>query len=258
MRLNKKQSLSYYSIILISLLSCFFLGCSAGDPLGNRFLRESGDKVTLIRSNLTSVKRVGVAVNEEGKFTVRSVSDRRTPGTTQASGILAWATTSPGAILALAPLIIDGAVRTGVDKMKTQNIKPSLGDFNPKKLMEERICESMQAAKIFTAVETINEYNQKLLKEKKMDGGLEVTLKLLGILPCADDKLAVFVNYNVKMFLTGKKQPIWEREDTYLDSSCYLYDEFRDKEGLLKNRLINAIDDISGTLVNQIRFPKGV
>ena len=202
----------------------------------------TGTRTPLNQSNLSKIKKIGILVKKEENFSVR-LSFIKGP--------------SPLGVLFPFVLGVEAGVRLSIDKKLEEEFKPILGHFDPKKLMNDRLHQSLQLAKVFHTVVSINEEEWNVLERKELDGILEITLKEWGLYPCvsASDQAVVGFNMHGRILLLEHGSIAWERNELYLDGDCYFLEDFRSREELLRDVLIGAIGDLSEIIVNEVIFP---
>ncbi|MFQ5542039.1 MAG: hypothetical protein ACE5E2_04350 [Candidatus Binatia bacterium] len=205
----------------------------------------TGTRIPLSQPNLTKIKTIGIIVKKEEEFSVRLSREKMT-GT--------------GAILfGLIGAGIEAATRASADEKLEEKLKPIVGDYDPTKLMDERLHLYLQSAKVFSTVVSIDVEDRDVLKGKALDAFLEVMLKQWGLRLClspgSGEQVQVGLNVHGRMFLLQDGSTVWERDELYLDGECHAVGDFRSREGLLKDVLARAIDNLSGRIVNNILFP---
>jgi hypothetical protein len=201
----------------------------------------TGTRVPLSQDSLSKVKRISISVKTEEDFSVRLSREKMT-GT--------------GAVLfGLLGAGIESGARLNADQKREEGFKPIIGQFDPKKLMEERLRHYMQLAKTFIIIDE----DPGVLKDKKLDGALEVTLKEWGLRLCgasgSSEQVQVGFGVHGKMSSLEDHSTVWERHELYLDGECHPLEDFRKREGLLESALTRTIDNLSGKIVNEICFP---
>ena len=208
----------------------------------------TGNRIPLSQANLTKIKRIGILVKTEGDFSVRVSRDSSNGMGGSTGGLLGLVGYAIGSS-------IEEEVRSYVDRKLHEELKPKLGDFDPKKLMEERLHHYMQLTKVFVT----KNIDQNVLEGKKLDGVLEVTLKDWGFRSstCPDSTKEIQVGLEVQgsMLLLEDQSTVWERNQLYLDGECYSLEHFRNREGLLEDVLTRAIDNLSSKIVYEICYP---
>lgn len=205
----------------------------------------TGTHILLNQSNLTKIKTIGIIVKKEEDFSVRLSREK---------------TTATGAVLfGLIGAAVEAGARSSADIQREEKFKPLVGDYDPQKLMDERLHHYLQLAKVFNTVISIDDPDHKVLKGKELDGILEVTLKEWGLRLClnpgSQEQVQVGVSVHGRMFLLEDGSSVWERDELYLNGECHPVENFRSHEGLLKDGLSRTIDNLSGKIVNEIRFP---
>lgn len=203
----------------------------------------TGTRIPLNPTNLSKIKSIGVMVKNEENFSVRLSREEMT-----AAGAVLFGLLGAG---------IEAAARHSADTHLEERFKPIVGGYDPEKLMNERLRHYLQLAGSFIAV-VADAGDGAMLRGKGLDGVLEVTLKEWGLRRCpgpSPEKVQVGLNVHARMFLLEDSNTVWERDELYLDGDCQPWQDFRSHEGLLRNVLTRAIDNLSGKIVNDILFP---
>jgi hypothetical protein len=96
-------------------------------------------------------------------------------------------------------------------------------------------------------------------KKLAADGALTVTIKQWGVRLCAppgvEDKVQAGLLFNSRIAAVGSEELLWERDELYIDGECYYLRELSSPGQLLRKILSLAIENASGKLVHEIRFP---
>jgi len=234
--LSNRSDLEHYCSWLTFLLIGFLL--SSCTP-------TTGTRISLTQPNLAKIKKIGILVKKEESFSVRL---SREEGTNVGA-----------AVLGLVGAGIEAGVRSSADTRLEEELKPILGDYDPQKLMEEKLYQYIQATKVFNPVAGINVEDRNLQRETGLDGILEVTLKEWGLRLCLGprpgEQVQVGFSVHGKMYVVEQGSTVWERNELYLDGKCHPLGDFRSRGSLLKDAISRSIDTLSGRIVNYIVFP---
>lgn len=208
----------------------------------------TGNRIPLRQANLTKIKKIGILVKNQGDFSVKVSRDK-------SKGVGGSAGSFLGLVGYAVGSSIEDEIRSYVDRRVEEGLKSILSDFDPKKLMEERLHRYMQLTKFFVT----KNVEQNALEEKELDGVLEVTLVDWGFRSstCPDSTKEVQVGLEVqaRMLLLEDRSTVWERNELYLDGECYSLEDFRYREESLKAVLTRAIDNLSNKIVYEICYP---
>jgi hypothetical protein len=214
--------------------------------IANGCTSPTGERIVLTQENLARIHKLGVNVQTQEPFSVRYQRDKM-------SNVGA-------AVGSFTGLAVESAVRSSVDAGYTDKLKPVVGQFDPQGLMSKNMLELIQSANLFKLAEPSNLQNSTGLRHEGMDGLLVVVIRRWGMIPCSDstnaNSVEVSFDLNAQLFLAGNPTPVWERALVQTDGDCHTIDEFKSKEGLLLSIFSRAIEDASGKLVNEIRFPQ--
>lgn len=234
--LSNRSDLEHYYPWLTFLLIGFLL--SSCTP-------TTGTRVSLSQSDLAKIKRIGILVKEEESFSVRLSREE--------------ATNVGAAVLGLVGAGIEAGIRSSADTKIEEELKPILGNYDPKKLMQEKLYHYIEATRVFSPVTGIDVEDQNLVKGTGLDGLLEVTLKQWGLRLCLGprpgEQVQVGLSVHGKMYELERGNTVWERNELYLDGKCYPLGDFRSRGSLLKDAISRSIDTLSGRIVNYIVFP---
>ena len=229
------MALHNYNLSIFLLFGFVLSSCTA----------TTGTKVSPSQSDLGKVKTIGLSVKKEEPFSVRISREQES-----AVGAVFFGLLGAG---------VEAAGRAATDAGYAEEIKPAVGDFDPKKVMNEKLIHYLESSKAFSKILTIDKENGTTTNEMKLDGVLEVTLKEWGLRLCVaqgmHEMVQVGVNMHGRMILLEDSNTIWERDELYLDGKCHRMEDFKSREGLLKESLSSAINNLSGKIVNYILFP---
>lgn len=224
------------SSCLVFLLSViFFTSCTT----------TTGTKSSLNQNTLSKINKIGITVKSENDFSVRLSRDKMANVGT--------------AILGLVGTAIEAGVRTGTDQKLEKELKSKINNFDLEKHMNEKLRSYLRSAKVFRAVESVNVEDHSELKGKNFDAILNIAIKEWGLRLCvgADKKKQLQVGIDIHgevLFLKGGNT-LWERNELYLDGECYSLEEIKSHDGIIENILDRAVDNLSGKIINEIRFP---
>lgn len=211
----------------------------------------TGTRIALSQTNLTKLKAIGVIVKADESFSVRLSREEMTgTGAVLGSGF--------GIVGALVGTAIEAGGRHSADTHLEEQFKPLLSDYDPTNQLNEKLRHYLRLAAPFKAVPITGAEDTTMLKETQPDGVLEVTLREWGLRRCvgpARENVQVGLNIHGRVFLREEGATVWERDELYLDGRCHSSQDFRSKEGLLRDLLTAAIDNLSGKIVNDILFP---
>lgn len=226
----------HISSCLVFLLSViFFLSCTT----------TTGTKSSLNQNTLSKINKIGITVKSENDFSVRLSRDKMTNVGT--------------ALFGLVGLAVEAGVRAGTDQELENEFRPKVGNFNPAKHMNEKLLHYLQLAKVFRVVERVNVKDHSELKGKDFDAILNVAIKEWGLRLCVGtdkkEQLQAGIDIHGKVLLLEGGNTLWERNELYLDGECYSLEEIRSHDGIIENILDRAVDNLSGKIVNEIRFP---
>lgn len=152
---------------------------------------------------------------------------------------------------------VEAAVRHSADTRVEEQFKAIIAIYDPKKPMIERLYHYLRSSRSFATV-VADVGDDAVLRPKGLDSVLEVTLKEWGLRRCpgpSPDRVQIGLNVYAKMFLLGEGSTVWERDELHLDGECRPWQDYRSDEGLLKQVLSRALDNLSGKIVNEILFP---
>lgn len=210
----------------------------------------TGTRVRLSPTNLSKIKSIGVMVKKEGDFSVRLSREELS-----ATGIVV------GSIFGVVGTLVGAgaevAGRQSADQRIEEQFKPVVGDYDPRRLMTERLHHYLLSAGPFKDVVTADK-EVGALKGKESDALLEVTLREWGLRRClgpAGENIQVGLDIQGKMLRLDDGTAVWERDELYLDGACLPWRDFLSRERLLKDTFSKAIDNLSGKIVNEILFP---
>jgi hypothetical protein len=226
--------------ICLSLIPVLLSGCTT----------TTGDQIALSRAEVAKIRNLGVVVRTEHGFSVYYSRDEMTASGAVIGGLLGAA--------------IESGARASADADRTERLKPGLGDFDPQRLVAEQVTQKLQAANLFQKVEIIDSKDvnatSKLFKGTDLDGLLIITIHRWGLASCPEsrvgEQIQVSFDSNVKMMLLNQSAPAWDRNDFYLDGECHSVNELVLQSGLLRTEFNRAVDELTGKLVNAIRFPQ--
>lgn len=205
----------------------------------------TGTRIHLAQTNLAKIKRIGILVKKEETFSVRLSREKMTNVGAAFFGLIGAA--------------IEAGAAASADAKLEEELKPIVGDYDPEKLMDERLHHYLKLAQVFDTVVTVDVEDHEAQKEQGLDGVLEITLKEWGVRLCLDvasrEQVQGGVNMQGRMLLVEDGSAVWEHDELYLDGECHRVEDFRSREGLLKDALSRTIDNLSGKIVNEILFP---
>ena len=233
--LTENNRLRSTSSSVVCLLMLFvFSSCTA----------TSGTRVPLNPTQLQKIKKVGTLVKKEEDFSVRLSRAKM-------SGV--------GAVFGLIGAGIEAGLRSSNDAKLEEGLKPILGDYDITKVTAENLNKRINSQKVFGSSDIASVEDSEALRKMGIDGVLEVTFKEWGLRLCSSssvlEQVQVGLGVHGRIFLLGDGSTIWERDDLYLDGECRRVEEFRLSEGMLKNALSRAADNLAGRVVNEILFP---
>jgi hypothetical protein len=222
-----------------------------------------GTKVQVDRSSLARLERLGITVTKNEEFSVVLARDQPLPPALSA-GCSVW----PCALLVvvdLAVITVHKSSMSRIDADHTARLKPALGAFEPTRLFAEGIVASAKGEQPPPAFVKVSADEKSIGALKAVDGVLEVSLKHWGLRRCGavdkttfdaepDAKLQVSFYITARVVPTGKTEPVWERQEFYVDNDCRSLAE-RSAEGVLAGDLSRAIAYLSGKMANEIRYP---
>jgi len=210
---------------------------------------STGQKVKISRSELASVKRLGVLVTAEKPFQVRFARDEA--GST---GAMVGAMT-----FGLSGVVVGSTIEAGAkaasDHNRAKALGLSLGDFNGPAYLQQQVTQRLSAARMFEAV-TMLTTNQPI-DLKGADARLALNVREWGLrrqqAGGTNELLQVALDVNVRL-VRPNGTAMWERDDVYLDGVGTSLEQFRDTPGLLVERLSSALNRYSGRVVNELRY----
>lgn len=222
-----------------------------------------GTKVQVDRPGLTQLKRLGVTVTKGEEFSVVLARDQPLPPqlSRYANGLGAMLL----AIADLAVYAVHTSSMSGIDARHASQLEPALGNFDVVKRFTEGVMRILPAEARSPAFVKVSTEDKSEFVSGGLDGTLEIKLKYWGLRRCGavasttfkpnpDDKLQVFFYITARIVPAAKTEPVWERQEFYVDNECRTLEE-RSAEGTLAADLSRAIDYLSGKMVNEIRFP---
>ncbi len=205
----------------------------------------TGTKVLVDRSSLTKLQRMGITIIKEEDFSVRIAQEQATNIGVAFGGLLGYG--------------IETAARSNTDAQYAEQLKPVLGAYDPAKLITEELLRLFQREHVFLAIVSVPAEQRNAVRGQGLDGVLEISLKQWGLRLCrgpnTEQKVQAGLQVEGHITSVEKGERMWERQELYLDGDCRTLEELRSQEGLLIKVLSRAIDNLSGKMVNEIRFP---
>jgi hypothetical protein len=196
----------------------------------------TGTKIAVNQSEISKIKSIGVLVKKDEDFSVRLSREEMS---------------NTGAAFGLIGVGIEAAVRRSSDKDKEEQIKPSLGNFDPQAPLTERLRFHLQEGAIATS--EVTDGGEKTAA----DAILEVTVRQWGLRRCpgpAPEVVQAGFNVNGKLYRASGHATVWEREELYLNGDCRPWSMFRSEE-LANDILPRALDALATKLVYEILYP---
>lgn len=218
-------------------------GLAAGQPA---FVAFEAARTAEAASRLAAPIGGGLVL---GGLDLRSVETTPAVTGSQAASAILGVVAVAGAISSMKEL-------SSKDAQLEAEFKPTVGDYDPRKRMGERLRYHLEVGKFLVTVLSSEIENRNILKGKKFDAVLQVTLKEWGLRPCmAAGEAQVGVNVHGRVFLLEDGGTVWEREELYRDGECHPLEALRSREGPLDGILTRTIDNLAGKLANEILFP---
>jgi len=200
----------------------------------------TGTKVTLNQAEISKIKSVGVLVKTEEEFSVRLSREEMSNAGASMFGLIGVG--------------VEAAIRRSSDKNVEEQLKASVGNYDPEKSLAERLRYHLQISGSIGAAskpENIGDVS------KQTDAVLEVTIREWGMRRCpgpATEVVQAAFNVNGKLYRTGDRDVVWERDELYLNGDCRPWAAFK-SEDLSKEILPRAVDTLASKLVYEILFP---
>lgn len=201
-----------------------------------------------------------MVVSSQEAFSVRVVREQPPNAAAVLIGMAGAAGGVAGALIGLAVTSgMDSAIAHSSDASSTERLENHVRGLDPEKILRDRLLQEFEKHQLFPSVISASAGDHDAVRKTGADGVLTLTIKHWGVRLCAPpgggDKLQAGFLYNSRIVEVGKPQALWERDELYLDGDCYSLAELNSQGSLLQSILSRAIDNLSGKLVNEIRFP---
>lgn len=209
--------------------------------------------------SLTGFKTLALTVTAQEGFSVRLVREQSPNAGSVLAGIIGVLGGLPGVAVGFAVGSAMDSVSRRVDGRSAERLEPYLNRLDPEKLFRERMLNEFANDQPLAAVMVIAASDNAAMQNSVVDGLLTVTIKQWGVRRCAsagrEDKVQAGLLYNSRIAAPGNAPALWERDELYLDGECYSLSELDAKASLLPTILARALENASGKLANEIRFP---
>lgn len=227
-RANLKRHLP--PILLVGLLT---LACTP----------KTGTRASLRPGDLERVHTVGIRVNVERGFSVRVSREQMTNTGAIAGGFIGD--------------MVEKSIRASYDRRLEDELQPALGVFEPGRVMRARLHEYLQRAGVATQTEPAQDSPPSAAHV--LDAVLKVTIRDWGFQLCpgpgSAERLQAAISMHGQLVLLPDGRTVWERDELYLHGEGRAAYDLRTETGLLTSVLTQAVDTLSGRIVNDILFP---
>lgn len=253
------------SLILI-LLSCAGTGLKE-DPLTS--------------SERSKINKIGIDVRTEGDFDVKVFQAMEMPNF--AEGVsMPYVYGGEGFVEGIF-LAVDLAIAYShyhSDESIENDLRPLLLNYNPEKIMVDRIIHYIDKTQIFAIAKVSNTVDLKSLKSEGVNSVLDIVIGKWGLFLCLDplywkkwresckyeslesmstaqevcppiDHVSAMFEINGKINFVKDESILWEKRRFYIDSKCESIDKLRNKQGLIVEFLNSAINRFSENLVGE-------
>lgn len=226
MRFPKVTKYVWFFILIISVTSC--------GPV-HKQIRPTAD-------NLDRLKKLAIVIPTEPDFTV--IYHR------------AKATAAPGALFGLVGAAVASGYNESLDNKKTELIDPYLDKFSCRLIFVESVRKTLNDARRFTAIQVFD----KEIKSKDVhqyDAVVTFSIQNWG-LRLADrenDKMAAFIELEVKMIQTSDGRVIWDEREVVLGNGRHPFELYQEDKQLVQNDLEETVEEAGFRTANLLIYP---
>lgn len=206
---------------------------------------KSGTRLSTDSAAIQSIKSLHLLVTKAEPYTVL---ESNSPTGSMVGGM------AFGVAGALIGAGIDSARSSSKSSTLEDAVAPHFKDFNVTALLAAKVHSALTNSHRFDHVEQSTQPLSELA-----DGTLKLDIQTWGLRSCVGGTSTehMQIEFHIDGKLTHQKEgrSIWERSEIYRDSICRPFPEFRDHPTLLRERLTQSIETVSGVLVNRILYP---
>jgi len=223
-------TVSVFTLLMDSLVAC---------------TPKSGTRLSTDSAALQSIKSIHISVTQAELFTI-----------VQSEG-------APGAVVGGAAFGLVGAlVGAGIDSYRTsskstaleESVTPYLQELNATALLASHVQAALVRSNHFDKVD-----HTASSPSNMADGTLTLQIQTWGLRSCVGESspehMQVEWHIDEKLIHRKEGRTIWERSEVYRDPICRPFPEFRDQPTLLRERLHQSLETVSGVLINRILYP---
>lgn len=220
----------------------------------------TGTRILVNRAALTGFQKLGIVVTKEEGFSVRIAREQAPSPGAVILGITGVVGGLAGAIAGVAVGAgVDAAIGRNADTEVTEPFDRHVKAYDPVMVFSEVLLREFTNEQVFPSVVVLLADSKNAAQVSGVDGVLKVSIKQWGLRLCAssgsDTKVQAALFVESRIAATGKSEPLWERDELYLDGECHFVGDLQVNGQLLLTILSRAIESSSGKLVNEIRFP---
>ena len=226
-----------YRVCSAVLLSMLLSACTT----------TTGTRVQLTESQLKGIQTLGVYVQTNHQFSVRMAREEMTD-----TGALLGGLIGAG---------IESGVRDSQDKRRETALLPLSQRFDLRQTVADDLQKYLTAINLFTTVRPVDTDKWDALRANGVDAVLNVNLGQWGLIVCnsaggKDKRTQVGIEAHEELLDLSSGKIIWERNEDYLDGDCRVFDDFESQSNLLTSLLGTAVDNMTGRIANEIRYPQ--
>lgn len=219
----------------------------------------TGTRLSSSPPSLSGFTTLALTVSAQEGFSVRLVREQSPNAGTVIAGVIGVLGGPAGIAVGLAVGSAMDSVSRRIDGRSAERLAPYVNRLDPEKVFRDKILSEFNNDQPLPAVMVFAAGDQAAVQQGGADGTLTVTIKQWGVRCCSspgrEEKVQAGLLYNGRIAEVGKSQPLWERDELYLDGECYSLDELDSKGALLQAIMSRALENASGKFVNEIRFP---
>jgi len=220
----------------------------------------------LTQSNRSKIKKIAVVVNVDEEFNVSVEEYGSSPSSFYPHDIMIH-------------LIIDSITVHYLNEKHEEILESKLIQFLPDELISDRLKHYLESSNAGFTAEISKVKSPSILKAKGFDTILEVNLKEWGIVRCKATfpifgKKVKVEKYHRSSFWSGEwikpkivrariklsgrmisiedSSTVWEREELYMDETCYYLVDLKSQPELLVDMLTRAIQNLAENTVNEV------
>lgn len=220
----------------------------------------TGTRLLADRSSLTRFSQLGVAVTKNEDFSIRIAREQEPNPGALIVGISGAAGGLVGALVGTAIAAgIDSAAGQNADSRVAEPFSRDLASYDPVGVLSEGLVTELATEKVFPAVTGLPSDSIPAAHRAGIDGMLTVNIKQWGLRLCApsanNTKVQAGLLVQSRIVVVATQDILWEREELYMDGECHDLQQLSTQKRSVRTLLSNAIGNLAGKLVNEIRFP---